>query len=87
MTATQIANFFLRLASKKTFLDDNLGEQFLDEEDEEAAAVEDELEQMTTEAANEQTAKHPLFYDNYNLRAVIQRETRQFCSPRPQGYV
>ena len=62
LTATQIA-----LASKKTLLDDDLGEQFLDDEDVEAAAVEDELEQMTTEAANELAAKHPLFYDNYNL--------------------
>ena len=67
LTATQIANFFSRLASKKTLLDDDLGEQFLDDEDVEAAAVEDELEQMTTEAANELAAKHPLFYDNYNL--------------------
>ena len=67
LTATQIAYFFSRLASKKTLLDDDLGEQFLDDEDVEAAAVEDELEQMTTEAANELAAKQPLFYDNYNL--------------------
>ena len=44
LTGTQIANFFSRLASKKTLLDDDLGEQFLDDEDVEAAAVEDELE-------------------------------------------
>ena len=61
LTATQIAGFFSRLASKKGLVDDET------DDENEAAVVETELNEMLSEVLEDLTPKHPLVYDRYNL--------------------
>ena len=61
LTASQIAGFFSRLASRKTLVDDE------QQADIEVAAHEAGLEQLVNEAVHELAPKHPIVYDSYNL--------------------
>ena len=72
LTATQIAGFFSRLASKKTLEND-------DQEGVEVAAHEACLESIVNEAASEIAPKHPIVYDAYNLcEMVSQKKLNEF---------
>ena len=72
LTATQIAGFFSRLASKKTLEND-------DQEGVEVAAHEACLERIVNEAASEIAPKHPMVYDAYNLcEMVSQKKLNEF---------
>ena len=72
LTATQIAGFFSRLASKKTLEND-------DQESVEVAAHKACLESIVNEAASEISPKHPIVYDAYNLwEMVSQKKLNEF---------
>ena len=72
LTATQIAGFFSRLASKKTLEND-------DQESVEVAAHKACLESIVNEAASEIAPKHPIVYDAYNLwEMVSQKKLNEF---------
>ena len=72
LTATQIAGFFSRLASKKTLEND-------DQESVEVAAHRACLESIVNEAASEIAPKHPIVYDAYNLwEMVSQKKLNEF---------
>ena len=72
LTATQIAGFFSRLASKKTLEND-------DQEGVGVAAHEACLESIVNEAASEIAPKHPIVYDAYNLcEMVSQKKLNEF---------
>ena len=72
LTATQIAGFFPRLASKKTLENDG-------QEGVEVAAHEACLERIVNEAASEIAAKHSIVYNAYNLcEMVSQKKLNEF---------
>ena len=72
LTATQIACFFSRIASKKTLENDV-------QEGVEVAAHEACLESLVNEAASEIAPKHPIVYDAYNLcEMVSQKKLNEF---------
>ena len=62
LTATQIASFFSRLASKKT-----LDEDDSDMENIEAVEHEAGVQELLRDVINEIAPKHPIVYDTYNL--------------------
>ena len=72
LTATEIAGFFSRLASKKTLEND-------DQESVEVPAYEACPESIVNEAASEVAPKHSIVYDAYHLcEMVSQKKLNEF---------
>ena len=81
LTQSQIAGFFLRLASKKR-LESEDDKDLLDIENIEGASNEAQLEELTSMASQAVGLVHPISYDNYNLhvRYVRKPKSKQIIS-------
>ena len=75
LTSNQIASFFSRLAAQKTV---DLGDAAI--EDVEAAAHEQDIEELVSDAARELRPKYPIVYETYNLCELLAQKKMETFS-------